>query len=86
MQEEPLSTEVVIARAQRFLHDLASGEIEELADYLADCGFSDTGKACAAIRTSLLKVIADLRAEHEIEKAIPLEALLGEFDAAWTRW
>lgn len=76
----------LIARAKRFLHDFASGEIEELADYLAEAGFTDTSRACAVIRESLLQVIKDLREQREIEQAVAVEALVRKFDAAWGQW
>lgn len=86
MEPDQHSQAFLIARAKRFLHDLAAGEIEELADYLAEIGFSDPSRACAAIRSSLLQVIAALREENEIEQAVAVEALARQFDEAWARW
>lgn len=84
-QDKP-SAAFLIARAERFLHDLAAGEIEELADYLAEAGFSDTSRACVAIRSSLVRLIEDLQADTEIEQAIVVKSLLARIDAIWERW
>lgn len=78
--------EIIVARAMRFLHDLASDEIEELADYLAQAGFTDAAQASAAIRSSLIKLGDELRAAREIEQATIVDGLLQKFDQAWERW
>lgn len=86
VDETHQSQAFLIARARRFIHDFAAGEIDELADYLVEIGFSDVAQACAAIRSSLTRVIADLRSQNEIEQVVAVEKLLRAFDEKWDGW
>jgi len=86
LEQDRVSHRIVIARAKRFLHNIASGEIEELADFLAEAGFTDASRACAAIRANLLCVIDELRGQGEIEEVVALEALVRNFDETWGKW
>lgn len=86
MERDRTSREIVIERAKRFLHGIASGEMEELAAYLAEAGFTDASRACAAMRANLLRVIDELREQGEIEEVVALEALVQNFDASWGKW